>query len=123
VSKPEVAWTDERALRLRRDEELLTAAVRENACGDADCEGLRREAALFVLKGASTHRVYADIVQWAAQQRPVLPPGVPMNPELFASIRETFAALKPDDPLREAGLLLIEELADRDPTLAKQAGR
>jgi hypothetical protein len=102
-------WTAEDARRLLTQEQRLAEAARENMCGDLDCEGLRHEATLFVLKGGSTHSAYADVVQWAAQRRVILPPGSPMTPELFAAIRETFA--RADEPLREAGLLLIEELA------------
>jgi hypothetical protein len=110
-------WTDKDARRLRDQQERLADATRENMCGDLDCEGLRHEAALFVLKGGTTHHAYADVVQWAAQKRPVLSPGAELTSELLAAFRETFAEMALNDPAREAGLMLVEaavaRLADR----------
>jgi hypothetical protein len=116
-------WTDKDARRLRDQQERLAEATRENMCGDLDCEGLRHEAALFVLKGGTTHRAYADVIQWAAQKRPVLPPGPPLTPELLAAFRETFAVMAMNDPAREAGLMLIEALADRPDSPLPQVDR
>lgn len=116
-------WTAKDAERLREQQERLAQATSENMCGDLDCEGFRHEAALFVLRGGTTHRAYADVVQWAAQSRPVLPPGTPLTPELLAAFRETFAEMAMDDPAREAGLMLIEALANRPDSPIEQAQR
>ncbi len=89
----------------------LRTAVFENSCGDIRCETYREEAAAFVLRGGSTHRAYADVVQWAAQKQPTLPPGLSLNDELLSAFRETFAALPMDSPVREAGLMLLEDRA------------
>jgi hypothetical protein len=84
-------------------------AMFENACGDPDCEAFRVEAAITVLTGGSTHRVYADLVNRAARKRPLF--SLPLSPEALSDIRERFAALPLGDDLREGGLMLCEMLA------------
>ena len=115
--------TDDRPLSAEERErrrDLLWKALFENECGDRDCEGLRLEAALCVLRGGSTHRVYAELVNRAAAKRPLL--SLDLSPEAISEIRERFAALPLGHDLREGGLMLCETLATRLASPSEIAG-